>query len=202
MDDDATKTIEAWFEANRDGEFVVGSEAGPHRVIGPANERGRIIFATKASLATSAIEDSSRCSEFGMIARGGLPGDADLRWIRNVVRKADLWFLGDMDPADLMIFAWLRQRLLPKRIKYLGVSDAYLAALQLLVPETFIMPCSESERQSLSTLASVFPDVRETVGPTCASLLEQGRKIELEAIVSAQQTAGPILSPVFAFEGE
>ena len=129
MGETVTNAIEAWFAENRDGEFISGEDAGTYSVIGAATECGRIIYATKPSLAASAIEGCPRCSQFGMIARCGLPGEADLRWIRTVVGKAELWFLGDMDPADLMIFAWLRRRLRPKRIKYLGISDAYLAAL-------------------------------------------------------------------------
>lgn len=202
MGETVTNAIEAWFGGNRDGEFISGADAAPYSVIGAATECGRIIYATKPPLAASAIEGCPRCSQFGMIARCGLPGKADLRWIRTVIGKAELWFLGDMDPADLMIFAWLRRRLRPKRIKYLGISDAYLAALQLVLPESSIMFCSESERRSFSMQATAFPDLRETVGPKCMSFLEHGRKIELEAIVSAQQTTALLLLPIFTFESD
>ena len=50
--------------------------------------------------------------------------------------------------------------------------------------------------------ATAFPDLRETVGPKCMSFLEHGRKIELEAIVSAQQTAALLLPPIFTFESD
>ena len=46
-----------------------------------------------------------------------------------VAKKCSLLFLGDMDPADLMIFAWLREFLRPKSIVHLGVNDQYIAEL-------------------------------------------------------------------------
>ncbi|HUY92124.1 MAG TPA: hypothetical protein VMV10_25505 [Pirellulales bacterium] len=198
MASELAKTIENWFAANGDGEFVVGEDAGPYSVIPPGRESARIIFSTKASLIAMAIERCPRRGELGMVARQGLPNEADLRWLRGTMGASELWFLGDMDPPDLMIFAWLRHHLPEKQILHLGVSDAYLAALQLSLSESFVVRCSNSERSTMETLAAVFPDFREVTGPKCASLLEQGSKIEVEAVVSAAGSAAPILLPVFS----
>lgn len=128
-----------------------------------------------------------------MIGRCGLPNETDLTWIRNVVGELELLFLGDMDPVDLLIFSWLRAGLYPKEVRHLGINDSYLNELQIFLPESFILPCSPSERKSLSLLKKALPDFHQLVGPTCADLIRQGRKIELEAVVSAKTATSSIL---------
>jgi len=109
-----------------------------------------------------------------------------------------LFYLGDLDPPDLMIFAWLREKLLPKPIRNLGISDAYLTHLNAVLPPTFVMQCSPSERRALKVLRKVFPDLAETVGAVAAQLLREGRKIELEAVVSAIPRGAPIIPKMLA----
>jgi len=106
------------------------------------------------------------------------------------------WFLGDMDPVDLMIFAWLRERMAPKMIKHLGVSDAYLEQLGISVPESYAIAMKGSERQAVPVLENVFLDFRETIGPNSARLLDRGRKFEIEAVVSTLGSPERILLPV------
>jgi hypothetical protein len=194
---DMAQTIEAWFAANCDGEFVIGEDAGRYSVVAPRNKNAQIIFTTKAPLVAAAIERSSRRAELGMIARQGLPAESDMDWLRAVVGRGKLWFLGDMDPPDLMVFACLRHRMPEMQIAYLGVSDAYLSAPQVDLPKPFIMQYTASERRSLTTLAAVFPDFRQVIGPKCASLLDQENKIELEAAAIAAGPTAAILQPVF-----
>ena len=186
MGNEATRLIEKWFADHADdGEFAYTARAAAYTVIGPSAPAGRIVIATKPGPVGSAIHESVDSASLGMIGRYGLPGDADIHWIRKVVANHQLFFLGDMDPADLMIFCWLRARLRPKRVVHLGVSDSYLTELQVQLPESFILRCSPSEQKSHPLLDKVFPDLRATVGPKCARLLKRGLKIELEAVVSA-----------------
>lgn len=188
--------IEAWFaEHSDDGDFVYERKPSPYSVIGPSTPAGRIVFATKPSPVASAIHECAACSGIGMIGHYGLPSDLDVAWIRRVVAEHELLFLGDMDPVDLMIFAWLRARLQPKQIVHLGINDSYLAKLDVYLPESFLMQFSASERKSFPLLKKVFPDFRETVGEKCALTLERGRKIELDAIISATQSVAEILRP-------
>jgi len=63
----------------------------------------------------------------------------------------------------------------------------------LELSSSFIMQCAPSEQRSLSILTDVFPDICQILGPNCADILQQHRKIELEAIVSAKQSASLIL---------
>lgn len=185
MGDDKAKLIEAWFSNHDgDGEFAYHPRM-PYLVYGPTGDVGRVGFTTKSHPVSLAITECAKCAGLGLIARYGLPSDTDVHWIADFVTNHELCFLGDMDPADLMIFAWLRARLHPKPIAFLGVSDAYLASLQVSVPEAYILKCAPSEQQALPLLDGVFPDFRETVGPKCSLLLEQGRKIELEAVLTS-----------------
>ena len=101
-----------------------------------------------------------------------------------------------MDPADLLIFAWLRVVLHPKQIAYVGVNDAFLRALQITSLQSLSIQLAPSEQESLAFLETVFPDFRETVGRQCARMLEGGDKIELEAVASAAGEAASILQPL------
>jgi hypothetical protein len=194
--------IENWFaDHSEDGEFAYEARAAAYSVIGPSTRAGCIVFATKRSPVALAIHDSADCAGLGMIGHYGLPNDADIAWIRKVITNHQLFFLGDMDPVDLMIFCWLRSRLRPKRVVHLGVNDSYLAELQVDLPDSFILRCSPSERKSRSLLETVFPDLRATVGPRCAQLLKRGRKIELDAVVSALGSVAPILRPALGSNG-
>lgn len=192
-----SRLIEQWFtKYSQDGDFVYEGRPAPYTVIAPAKAGGRVVFATKPHYVAQAIFESNECASIGLIGRYGLPCRFDLAWIRDVAAKHELFFLGDMDPADLMIFCWLRASLHPKQIEHLGVNDAYLHQLQVKLPDTFIMRCSRSERRSLPVLWKVFPELIKTVGVNCAQLLEQGRKIELDAVRTALRTSTPLLRPV------
>jgi hypothetical protein len=123
-----------------------------------------------------------------MIARYGLPHACDINGLQGLIGKHELLFLGDMDPADLLVFAWLREKLDFAQIKYLGVGDKYLDGLKVKIPDSFTMQLCKSELASRPLLEKVCPDFRELVGVRGANLLDGGRKIEIEAVVSAMGT--------------
>ncbi len=186
-------TIEKWFNRRSDdGDFVCSKKPGIFSIIAPPGEQAPVLFVTKPSTVATAILESG--ASVGMIGREGLPIGSDAQWIRRAVGKATLLFLGDMDPADLMIFAWLRARMHPKKITHRGINDAFLHDVDVFLPESFIMKCSPSEQKALPILNSVFPDYAAVVGPNCADLLANARKIELEAIISAKGSVEPIVA--------
>ncbi len=165
MRTDAAELIERWFLEHRDdGEFAFETGPGTFSVVAPRSGTAGIILATKGALVASAIRACAGGTDVGMIARYGLWHHAEIAWIRKAAANHPLLFLGDMDPADLMIFCWLRLRLRPKRIQHLGVNDAYLDALGVDLPRPFIMRRSPSERKSRPVLARVLPDLRDVVG--------------------------------------
>lgn len=201
MTHDVTQEIEAWFaHVGGDGEFVLSPRAAPFAVIGPANSAARMVYTTKPAAVSAAINMGDASGQLGMLGRYGLADAGQLDWLVGVVGFCDLLFLGDMDPVDLMIFARLRARLHPRPIGHLGVSDAYLSKLRLSPAQCHSLPCNPSEAESLSILDDVLPDLAEVVGPACASLLLQRRKIELDAVVTALGSPASLLRPALPAE--
>lgn len=200
MNVDLSRAIEEWFtKCEGDIEFVRCEQADGYIVSGPSNTPARsvYVYATKPSCVLKAKKNYVDFNAIGLICRTGLPNIDDMTWIRKVLEQHELMFLGDMDPGDLMVFAWLRAHLDRAQITYLGISDEYINHLGVELPEAYIMSCAPSEQASLAVLGTMVPDYRELVGPRCAGLLDKGQKIELEAIVSKIGPPGPILSPAF-----
>ena len=181
MDKNQTRMIDAWFAENEDGEFVSHMAAVPYSVIGPTTDGGRLIFTTKPHVVAAIVEEEAS-GELGMIGRYGLPSHADLNWISELVGSRELLFLGDMDPVDLMVFAWLRAGLYPKSVAHFGVNDSLLGAFEITSTETLSIPFAPSEQRSVALLKEVFPDFGKTVGRSCTHMLERRQKIELEAV--------------------
>ena len=198
MSFDLPHAIEEWFRQRGDDiEFVCCERAAAYTVIGPSKTEARpiYVYATKTSCIIEVKWKHPEFDVFGLISQSGLPNIENLSWIRDVVGQNQLMFLGDMDPVDLLIFAWLRAQLDRARVTYLGVSDSYLDQLRVVLPQTFILSCAPSEKASLPFLEKAFPDFREVVGPNCAGLLKDGQKIELEAVASVLGPPGPLLMP-------
>jgi hypothetical protein len=184
---DPTNLIEDWFTTGRkaDGEFVRYDRDYAYQFIPPARRSAPIVYTTKTNAFAAGTAKGWADQTFGSIGRYGLPNRADVVAIRRLVGEHKLFFLGDLDPQDLLIFAWLRARLHPKQIQFLGISDRYLDQLKLALPDTFHIRLSRSERRSMTLLNGVFPDLEQLIGKRCHALLAGGRKTELEAVVSA-----------------
>lgn len=183
MRSDSRRQIRAWFqEHDGDGEFVSGMRACPYSVIGPARGTGCIIFTTKPDVVSAAIDPRDTLGNVAMVGRYGLPDDRDLNWMGTLVGSRTVTFLGDLDPVDLMVFAWLRAALPRKRVVYGGISDGLFKGLKARLPVALSIPASPSEQESLHLLNQVLPDIRKTVGVQCANLLRVGKKIEVEAL--------------------
>jgi hypothetical protein len=188
------RKIEEWYDHfGEDVEFVRCGRAEAFSVVGPSQTEANpiYVYATKPHCILAAKREYPEFDAVGLISRTGLPSTDDVGWIRNLLAQRELVFLGDMDPVDLLVFAWLRAYLDHSQVTHLGVSDSYLNQLGIELPESFIISCAPSEKQSLSFLESVLPDYRALVGPDCATLLDDGRKIELEAVVTRLGPAAP-----------
>jgi len=107
-----------------------------------------------------------------------------------------LLFLGDMDPVDFMVFLWCRESLPSKCITYLGLKDTLLDLLGMRSAESVSIPCTISEQKTLAFLNDVYPGVKEVLGTQCALILDQGRKVELEAILGSKNPAATILRSI------
>lgn len=190
--------IEEWFAQSSDGgEFWQCGPADPFSVVGPASAgSGSIyVYSTKTHCAAAAKREYREFDGLGLVCRYGLPCANNVEWISRLLGGSRLIFLGDMDPVDLMVFAWWREALAPGQVAYLGVSDRYLDRLEIEIPENKMIRLSPYEQQSLGVLKDVCPDYRALVGAGCAALLDAGLKIELEAVATRLGPPGRLLAP-------
>jgi hypothetical protein len=185
---DVATLIEAWFAKNDgDGDFTRPPRNYPYTLIGVSRSSGTIIYCSKL-LPYLFLDNREVPSNVGLLQRYGLPNQNDLGWMRQMVGKRKLLFFGDLDPADLLVFAWLRRRLRGVRLEYLGINDSLLAAVGFepadSVPSVRTIRLRGSEKKAMQVLAKAFPDFPEIVGERCAGLLARGHKLEIEAILS------------------
>lgn len=179
----AARRIEQYFAAHEDGEFSRPSRGLAFTVMGPATRTAKILYTTKVH-ASDCLFGENLLPGYGWIARYGLPDAADAVWLRQFARGRTLLFLGDMDPPDLLVFAWLRHKLRGIKLRHIGVNDHLLTACTLTPSSRSTIPFSVSERKALPLLDKVWPDWHATIGPTCSALLASGHKLEVEAIFS------------------
>lgn len=194
MNDSTSARIAQWFLEHADGDFVCEEPRAAYRVQTPANARARVIFTTKPTTFGHAIAASDTSQQIGFIGRGGLPSDRDLTWIRALVGNRKLLFLGDLAPADLMIFAWLRSQLSDTRVNFLGISDALLKRVRARPPKRHTIALTPTELAAWEVLPSIVPDLSKLIGQSCGTLLASGRKLELEAILDALRKSPEVLT--------
>ena len=153
----AIQRIERWFADHDDGDFAANGRCLAYSVIGPVNGHSRILYTTKTDTVRAALGRSALLRRFSMIARYGLPSRQDLRWIKEMVGRRRLFFVGDADPADLMIFRWLQILLGQRKILHLGVNDGLLRSSTIKIQKSFTIRLSRSERERLRCSTKCFP---------------------------------------------
>ena len=173
--------IESWFREHEDSDFAVPPRACPYAVIGVTSACHAVIHTTKPGCLVPRLEQLGANLPVAMIGRYGLPSSADAQWIARLTNGAEYVLLGDADPPDLLVFAWLRAHI---HIKWWGVSDTFLNVLGVPQTDRITIPLSDSERAAIPELDELCPDFRHLLGPYCASLLDRGRKIELEGALN------------------
>ena len=169
--------LTAWFDDHDDGKFAHPARTHPFRVIGPTPSASTVLYTTKPECVL-ALAGCETDLAIGLIGRCGLPNEDDVAWLRMLVRDRVVCFLGDADPVDLLVFAWLRSRI---DVKYAGVSDFFLSNIGISWNDRVTIPLSDSESGALALLADLCPDFQILLGSQCPALLDRGRKLEIEA---------------------
>jgi hypothetical protein len=164
------------------GELTSSNRACPYSIIFPSPGSRAVVYTTKIHVARCILawpgdDDVS----IGIIGRYGLTGAEDLSAISAIVGDRPLHFLGDCDPFDLLVFAWIR-RLRP--ILFLGTADRIVSALGVEMTDRNTIPLADDEQRAMSLVREMVPDYEELVGPRCSELLGGNRKIEMEALFS------------------
>ena len=194
MSGDATTLIEQFFASQPDdSDFQIAPRRAPFSFVGPLSDDARFVYATKRDPVLFALDQCDAPCDVGVIARYGLPSRSDVPWLRKITGDCDLYFLGDLDPVDLLTLAWLRAAFEPKTIVHFGVNDSLCEQLHVSIPDSYTIPLSPSEVAALPLLEQVFPDLFDAVGPASAARLRSGCKTEIEAVVSALGSSMPIV---------
>ena len=115
--------IRQWFVDHADGDFSIPPAGWEFSCLPPSAAGGGIVYTTKPRPLLGARQPTFNDPVEGLIGRYGLPSESDLAWLAPLLADRRALFVGDADPADLLVFAWLRSRI---EIAYRGVSDALL----------------------------------------------------------------------------
>ncbi|MCE9528109.1 MAG: hypothetical protein K8R36_18870 [Planctomycetales bacterium] len=172
--------IEKWFREHDDGDFSI-VPAGIPSVRGGETLAPRTLIYTTKQYCLPRIEISAFVQPVATLARYGLPSRDDLDFLRGSGSEISRLFFGDADPPDLLVFAWLREHL---PIQWAGVSDDFLNSRSYAGYPGIHIRLSDSERAAVAELGRLCPDYRKLLGDSCASLLENGMKIELEGALA------------------
>ena len=192
MPSNSCERIEAFFAAcGDDGEFARSPVDCPYSVIFPraVDRLGCVIYATKSAVVLQQIPDAGLTDNHALVARCGLPSQRDGEFLASLAGGRRVSFLGDLDPPDLLIFAWLQEALAPTPINHVGVNDALWRALDSTMPENLALPLVDAELDAVAVLEDVLPNWVEIVGPSSATLLRSGRKLELESAAAVSRDA-------------
>lgn len=182
MKNELTKVIETRFaNCPNGGEFMLLDNTYPYKIYSNEANAQQVIYATKSHASLALWPKLLHGSD--LIARPGLPDESSLRWL-DFVGQRPVQFLGDLDPPDLLTFLWLRESLPEMDLSYAGISDTFLAACGADVPENYLIDLSLDEQEAYTSLRPFIEPLSDEIGAFCLAILQRGKKMELEAVVS------------------
>ena len=172
-------------------EVEVGLREYPLQIVPALQSCSRIIYATKIDWLVRLTDGFTN-----------IPDDVAILWrfaplsgrhralVRAVVQSFDapLYFVGDLDPLDLVTYATLREPTDSPlaTTNYLGISDSWVErcerdlASQGKSIDTVCIPMGAEEKDGFERLKQVPTDWVSLMGPRASSMLGSGIKLELE----------------------
>jgi hypothetical protein len=128
--------------------------------------------------------------DVAVLSRYGPLSEPQKRVLEQVIEQlaAPLFFVGDLDPADLTTYATLitgnREGSTLSKARYLGVGDEWIKLCEADSPSRPLSVCSipldAGERSALDRLTALAIDWRKVAGKRSMKLLASGMKLELE----------------------
>ncbi len=175
--------ISSFFASHHEGgEFCHYLREVPYKLIAPTTEPSWFVYVTKcSSLAAGLLPDLP--TDVTLLSRYGLPAPSDVALIGRLADQLTIGFLGDLDPVDLLIFAWLQAQFAPRQVRLLGIRDRLLSCLSPQEQSQCLIRLDESEIEALPLLKEALPDLLKLIGPESYRLLMSQQKIELEGLV-------------------
>jgi len=187
------KEIEDFFADHSGIEFGAAVRRYPYQVIAPHEHDANIIFATKWGCLSSGLAECGPPEGAGVITRYGLPHADDVSSLASIIGNRRVFFLGDLDPTDLLIYLWLQSKLEGVSFAHFGVNDCFLSDLEVTIPPSYRIKLDESEITAVALLQALWPDCEMALGPVCSKLLKDGWKIEQEAVITAAGSQAALL---------
>ncbi len=179
--------IESWFHEHQDGEFGILPADHASLRVGDSQTASTVVYTTKPHCLSLIARIPTLAQPVAGIGRSGLPLRSDAHFLGNQSDpRASLLFLGDADPPDLLVFAWLREHV---AIRWFGVSDSFLRLCGNLGNREILIKSADSEKSTVLRLPDLCPDYRELLGDYCSSALDRGSKIELEGAMMDRNQA-------------
>jgi hypothetical protein len=192
---DAIARIDRWFDgSHEEGDFFRVERNAPYFIYGPNRDCGIVFYCTKQHIASDAMDDKLASFDAMLVSRSGLPREEDVKWLQDLFSDRQVVFVGDLDPVDVMIFAWLRLRLASTRIAHHGINDQLIGILNLSIPKNYQIELKAIERAAAAELTDIVPDLEKLLGRECLQILTDGNKLELEAIKSTVGSTRPLFS--------
>ena len=181
--------ITSFFLSCEEGDFVIHPRDVPYEFIGADRDGGRVLYSTKLNALLGHLSAVSHPvpEQIAVVGRYGLPSPLDKEWMTRLFADRAMFFLGDLDPVDLLVYSWLRRWIAPQLV-LVGVSDELLDRLDIALEDVPSMACSREEIDSLPFVNKTLSDLEELIGPKCLRLLNGGRKVETEGFLQAVGT--------------
>jgi len=155
----------------------------------------RALYFTKLAVFRRYTERWHRVPPVAAIAHPGLPDLRSLVSIAKIIRslKCPVFFVGDLDPGDLTIYAALRcgspdlarslRGGLP--IRYFGIGGSRFRRIRDRTPKNYWIPMDEAERLHFDLIRRLYPSLEAMIGTQEMSFLLTGKKLEIEAVAVA-----------------
>ncbi len=174
------ESIEDWFRCHDDGQFSANTKRVRSTRIGNCELAATIIYTTKHLYLSRVKGIESLPQPIATIGRYGLPINDDLWFVRGSTKLSTRIFIGDADPPDILVFAWLREHF---PIEWHGVNDEFLKHHGNRDRDSITIRMSQNELASIPNLKRLCPDFRDLLGEYGSSLVDGGFKIELEGAI-------------------
>ncbi len=164
-----------------EGEVTADDRVNFFHVVTPPFDSESVLYATKSHAMdrfTALLQAAPHC---GILVRHGIPQVADVSWIRHFVGNRKLYFLGDCDPFDLLVYQAVASEF---DMNFLGISDRFLSAMDVELKPSLSVAIEGAEARAWEMLLETRAPIESWVGEKCFGMLNQGRKMEVEAVVS------------------
>lgn len=166
-----------------EGDFARPNRSAPYSLVLPRSMPATWLYVTRPPIVQHIFWDDPHF-EFGILSRGGTPSEAEATILCDLLRGSVVGFLGDLDPPDILKFAWLQEAIQPCALSFLGISDALLKGAGVGTTERIAFAMADLEALALPVLTEYVPNLAELVGPRCHAVISESKKCELEGVLS------------------